>query len=468
MSEPALIQPPEFQIMEAQQKVLSLPYGINMNARGGRGSMKSSTMILRMAQRTRDFPFADHVVIRMQHDHLTSLWRETLRFFKILFGPERVQSSSRPPYYVRVITGDMAATIDFRIYTGPEDEENLRGATWSGALIDEVALYPDGSVLADIGPSLRQAGIPSEIMLTQNPYGAAWLDSLNDHPDFEPFIDEFGEPWVTWCWDFRDNGFIDQQKMFNTLKRKMQENPYMGKSWFTGESENSGLDFFFEVCFEPRRSRIPQWEHVPSYGWTRPQLAIDPGGTAPSVAYLFTQSERTCVGGDGTIYPAGSYVLLDETDTALPDNLRFTSVQTIPEFCNLFVIPMCDQWGITRPRGVVDDAAFNRTGHDRSHADLFVDEGVAVRPARKGRREHGLARMRSLLAQANVPNAREEAGLYYCPRCTNFEKTLPKLRTHPRNSEDHETDKVDDHWADAARYALTRRNSKTTLTTMRL
>jgi len=466
---PLAIADASLQISEDQARALALPFGMNMNARGGRAGKKTSTIILRILQRIQHFPTADHIVIRGEHDQLTSLAREFERFARLVFGVDRVTSVMKPPMLVRVHTGTDIARTDFRIYdeSNPSAEGSWRGSNYSGALIDDIALYTRPDVMVDIGPCLRQGSIPVELWLTQNPETRArWLDPWNDHPDFEPFIDEFGRPWVTWLTDFRSNPFIDREAMFAALKHKLKIDPAAGRSWFTGEA-SAGLDYFFSVCYSPKRSRVPQWTSVPKFGWSRAQLSIDVGGTAPSVAYLFCKALNTCVGGDDQIYPKGSLVLLDECDTCIPEQLQQTFTQTVDGFVNECIFPMTDHWNITRPSGILDDASFSMHGHQQSLADLFTAAGCAVRPARKGRRVDGLARMRGLMANAMPNGERTEAGFYHTPACRNFELTIPGIRTNPRLTEDHMSD-GDDHWADAARYAVQARTTETKILELRL
>jgi len=453
-----------------------VPFSVNGYLKGGRASGKSATAILRMLSRIQAFPFADSVVVRKEWAQLTSLHRETLRFATKLFGTQAVGSASKPPMRVTVHQGEHVATIDFRIYdpNDPLAEENFRGSTWSFLLLDEAALFPDESVLADIGPSLRQASVPIEVVMTSNPFDCEWLRPYGDHEDWTPFLDAFGLPWVTFRSDFRQNAALGEagmNNMFAALKRKMAVDPERGKSWFSGVDDSAFSEYFFQHCFSPQRSRIPLWDHVPD-GWSRPQLAIDPGGTSPSACYLWTRALRTTLGGepdDPKVFPKGSVVLLDEVDTCLGDDLDRVYTDSIPDFIIDRIIPMTESWGIRRPSGVVDDAALASTGHGASVADLFTTNGIALRPAKKGRREHGLAIMRSMLANAQPAGYREERGLYYTPRCRNFERTLPRLKTNPRNPEDHVTLNVPDHWADAARYAVVARQpTQTTVTPLQL
>lgn len=459
---PAIATPAAPAIAPKQQRCLDMPFGLSCHARGGRASMKTSTGILRQLQRVQSFPGADHVVIRLQHDHLFSVFREYVRFARRYLPGWTVTGVSKPPYVVRMLAADGAtvSTTDFRIYVNTEEsEDSFRGGTWSGALVDEIALYNDESIFADVGPALRQSGIPPEWWCTSNPHGSAWLDPWSTTEDFEPFLDPYGRPFYTFKGDFRDNPFIDHDVLFSSLKQKMKLDPAIGRSWFTGE-DSLGTDFFFAHCFDLSRSLVPQWDRIPAYGWTRPEVAIDPGGTAPSVGLLFVKATRTCVGPDNQIYPQGSIVFLDECDTAHEENIALTWCQTLDAFAQQALLPMTDTWKINRPRAVVDDAAFSLTGHAQSNADILQANGIACRRAHKGRREDGLARMRTLMANAAPPGMREEPGFYVTPRVRNLPKTLVMLRTHPKRKEDHVTDNVPDHWADAARYAIQSRISE--------
>lgn len=457
------------QIAPKQQQCLAMPFGLSCHARGGRASMKTSTGILRQLQRVQSFPGADHVVIRLQHDHLASVFREYERFAKRYLPGYQITTVSKPPYVVRMTDPDgTTSTTDFRIYVNTdESEDSFRGGTWSGCLVDEIALYSDESVFADVGPALRQAGIPPEWWVTSNPHGSAWLDPWSLHEDFEPFQDPYGRWWYTFRGDFRDNPFISHGDLFTSLKQKMKLDPAVGRSWFTGE-DTLGADFFFAHCFSEARSLVPQWQKVPNYGWTNPEVAIDPGGTAPSVGLLFVKATRSCVGGDGTVYPAGSIVFLDECDTAHEENVSLTWTQTLDGFAQQALLPMTDSWKIVRPRAVVDDAAFSLTGHAQSQADILVANGIACRRAHKGRREDGLARMRTLMANAAPAGQRTEPGFYLCPRVQSLPRTLLTLRTHPKRKEDHVTDNVPDHWADAARYGIQSRITETSIQRMDL
>jgi hypothetical protein len=112
---------------------------------------------------------------------------------------------------------------------------------------------------------------------------------------------------------------------------------------------------------------------------------------------------------------------------------------------------MCQHWNVT-PRGVADDAIFNRTGsQEGSIADEFRKAGVYFEKARKGSRLAGWQTMRRLLADAGKPDV---PGLYVSRNCRIWWETVPSLPRDPRNPEDVDSS-APDHAADSCRYGLT-------------
>ena len=112
-----------------------------------------------------------------------------------------------------------------------------------------------------------------------------------------------------------------------------------------------------------------------------------------------------------------------------------------------------------RPRGVADDAIFNRTGSGSfaSIADEFRREGVRFRPAKKADRVTGWETMRRMMQDAGNSG---RPGLYVSRSCEYFWATVPYLARDPRKANDLDS-RAPDHAADAIRYAVLRRRWRT-------
>lgn len=113
---------------------------------------------------------------------------------------------------------------------------------------------------------------------------------------------------------------------------------------------------------------------------------------------------------------------------------------------------------------IIDPSTFSRTGVGVPTAQQYVDAGVPVRRGLNARID-GWARVRDFLRVAEVPPAREgdpetrTTGLRIFNTCTNLIRTLPMLVHDHTDPEDLDSD-GEDHAADALRYALMSRPSR--------
>jgi hypothetical protein len=176
---------------------------------------------------------------------------------------------------------------------------------------------------------------------------------------------------------------------------------------------------------------------------------MDYGSSAPAVVYIVARSPGA-EGPDGRFYPRDSLILVDELATNIPGQLSEGLGWTIPQLAEA-IIELCNKWGV-KPSGVGDDAMFSQHGHGAgSIADEFKRYKVHLKPAKKGDRVSGWAKMRRMLADAGKPDV---PGLYISRNCEYFWQSVPGLARDPKRVEDLDTRQAD-HAADACRYALT-------------
>jgi hypothetical protein len=346
------------------------------------------------------------------------------------------------------------------------DYNKFQGRDFTLLLIDEAGQWPEPQLLDLMRSNLRgPEGVPVRVVLAGNPGGVGhqWLAQryVFKASPWTPFLEEKSGRQFVYCPSvFVDNDFIDQDGYRKQIEAATVTDPELGRAWLEGDWTVARGAYFGGVLEESRNCidpwPVPVDENDPESWWSSEEpskwrwfLAYDHGSAAPAVCFVVAESPGG-EGPDGRFYPRDSLVLIDEMHTAEPGSFSKGMQYTIPIVAEQ-ILELCERWGV-KPRGCADDACFAYHGSGTgSIADEFKRCGVYFYPAKKADRITGWERLRRLMAdagQVDVP------GLYVSRICEGFWATVPYLARDPRRVEDVDS-RSNDHWADAARYAVT-------------
>ena len=455
------------QLSAWQSQAMAVPEQFDLFLGGGRGGGKThllAALFLRHCEQ--HGADAKCLVVRKSFPALQDLEAEFLKYFRSIYGTALKADGQKHRF-----TLPNGAVIQLDQLERESDFQKFQGKSFSHIAVDEVGQYPSPALIDRLRSSLRApSGVPVRFVLIANPAGAghAWLARRHAlRASWTPYTDEATNfDFVTISSTYRDNDFIDQERYAKNLLASCATDTELGKAWLTGDwSVLRGA--YFSTVLDESRVMFDAWPYLKKGLSARPEargyrtnggaynnrwgafLSHDFGVSAPSITYLCVRStgERAP---DGRYYPAGSVLLLDEVSLTHPDDVNAGLGLTVPEQANR-IKDMCSYWGIY-PRGIADDAIFNKTGSQvGSIADEFLKSGVSFSRAHKGSRIAGWQTMRRLLADAGKPDV---PGLYVSRNCRTGWQTVPALPRDPRRPEDVDSS-APDHAADACRYALT-------------
>ncbi len=367
--------------------------------------------------------------------------------------------------------------VELGILESERDFARWQGRNFHVIAIEEAGQFGDPRLLDLMRSCLRSSdGRPVRFLLSANPGGPGhhWLHRryvLRATP-WEEFIEPIsGRASVTITSTMFDNEHIDAVDYQKQLSAACAGDPELLRAWVHGDWNIARGAYFGDVLDESK-VMTADWDRLPDRfakrtdlsdqdyamavklqdGW--PQwnffLALDWGVAAPAVCYFVAESPGA-EGPDGRYYPRNSLVLFDEYDTRVSDDdLNNGTGLTVAELAGRLV-GIANQWGMSAI-GAADDSIFSSLGTAaKSIAEEFSRNGVEFQAANKADRISGLQHMRTLLSQAGMP---DKPGLYVAKRCSGFWSTVPFLPRDPRRREDLDSHGPD-HWADAARYAIT-------------
>lgn len=445
------------QLSAWQIKAMGVPESLDLFLGGGRGGGKSfliAALFLRHCEQHGDK--ARCLVVRKSFPGLQDLEAEFRAYYGAIYGKALRFDAQKHRF-----TLPNGATIQLDQLEREQEFSKYQGKSFSHIAVDEAGQYNSPALVDRLRSSLRAPlGIPTRFIIIANPGGVghAWL--VRRYALKEPWI-PYVDPatsfdFVTIPSTYRDNDFIDRDTYAKNLMASCATDPELGRAWLNGDWSVLRGSYFAPVIDE-ERNLIERWpslpKPLPKDEWATGRtewkfyLAHDFGIAAPSVTYLVGLSPGAH-GADGYFYPRDSIVLLDEETTTSPDDLNTGLGLTVPDQADR-IKAMCKDWGV-RPKGVADDAIFNRTGgKEGSIAEEFSRAGVNFEPASKGGRLAGWQRMRRLLADAGKPDV---PGMYVSRSCVVWWQTVPSLPRDPRRPEDVDSTSAD-HAADASRYA---------------
>ncbi|MEX0906251.1 MAG: phage terminase large subunit [Balneolaceae bacterium] len=442
------------ELSDFQTQTLELPETFDLFLGGGRGGAKSHTMAFLALRHCEQYKEKARILyIRQTYRGLADFEQICLDLFGQLYGKSARYNASeniwRMPGGGYLELGQLQSVKDYQKY---------QGRSFTLLLVDEAGQYGVPTMLDKLRSNLRgPKSMPIRMVVAANPGGPGhhWIAQryvFKSAKPFTPFHEErSGRKWVYAPSTYKDNPFIDQAEYRKQLEASSPTDQELLRAWLEGDWSVARGAFFASVI-EESRNAIDPVKKIP-YGW-RTFLAHDYGSSAPSVTYVITESPGQAIG--DTFYPRGSYLVLDELATNVPDDINEGMGYTVPVLAER-IKEMCRKWGI-RPDGVADDACFSKHGHSAgSIANEFQKEGVYFRRAKKGDRKSGWETMRRLLQDAGKP---DKPGLYVSRGCEYFWSTVPFIGRDPNNVEDLDT-RAADHAADAIRYGVNHGPSKT-------
>lgn len=458
------------QLSDFQQRVLSVPEEFDLFLGGGRGGGKSYALALLALRHAEQYGDRARILyLRRTYKGLADFELVTRDLFGLVYaGAARYNAAEhvwRLPNGAYIELGQLESAADYAKY---------QGRSFTLLLPDEGGQWATPDLLDIMRSNLRGAAdIPIRVVKAANPGGPGhhWLAKRYVFKT-GPWK-AFDEPkskrkWVYCPSTFIENQFIDREQYRDQLESACPDDPELLRAWLEGDwAVNRGA--YFAAVLEESRNAFDPWpssaplrdggSHIPQ-GWDT-WLAHDFGSAAPSVTYLIAKSPGAEY--QGRFYPRDSLLLVDELAAVRRDSLTqglgwtaATTAEAIRE--------MCKRWGV-RPTGAADDACFAKGGHGSgSIADEFARGGVRFQPAKKADRITGWNLMRRLLADAGQV---DKPGLYISRSCEYFWSTVPYLARDQKRVEDVDSSGPD-HGADAARYGILRRDTRTIVSPLRM
>jgi len=460
----------DIQLNDFQQRVCAVPENWNLALTGGRGGGKSYAIAILILRHIVRFGDRSRVLfVRQTHQGCEDFVLILRELFARIWGAA-VTYNANSGIWRGFPNGGYLEINQLSSYA---EYAKFQGRSFTMIACDEATNWPNEELLNLLRSNLRGAAeVPKRMILAANPGGIGHTAVYRRHvlkavPGRPYELD--GETWVTCPSTFEGNIFIDREKYRRDLVAATGHDKELARAFIDGDWDVVRGGSFFAGCMDEKRVMFSRWrkpDGVTAREWLRPKavavgdgirlempdieqpfrfyLSMDWGFSAPCVVFLCARSNGAEV--EGKYYPRGSVLLLDCFDTALVDRLHVGAEMPVSDVAAK-VRAMCQRWGVS-PAGVADDAAGIRNQDGVSVVDSFADEGVYFREAGKGSRIGGWTRMREMLNDAGKP---DKPGLYVSDLCTGFWQTVPFLSRSMRHVEDLEGN---DHWADAARYAV--------------
>lgn len=441
----------KLEIAPLQERILRIPEPYDLVLPGGRGSMKTFTMlllVLRFVAQYRDRARA--LFTRMTYKGLADAENTAREVFGLAYG-----SAARYNAADHVWRFPEGGYFELGQIENAADYSKFQGRSFGLMLFDEIGQYATSNLVDMMRSNLRgPKGMPLRAVYAANPGGPGhhWIAQRWVYPatPWAPFLDaRTGRTLVVAPSTYLDNPFIDQEAYRQQLEAACPADPELLRAWRDGAWDVMRGAYFSGVINESKVAVAP-WPKMPMhYGevWDN-WIAHDFGMSAPSVTYLMARSPGAEA--FGHFYPRDSVVLVDELAAHRKDNLN-AGLGWTAAVTGEAIVEMCKRWGV-KARGVADDACFAKTGHSGSIADEFGRKGVTFHPAKKADRISGWQLMSRMLADAGKPDV---PGLYVSRNCSYWWATVPFLSRDEKRIEDVDSSGPD-HGADACRYGLLR------------
>lgn len=410
---------------------------------GARGGGKSFLLCLDCIAHCSDFGAeARPIVCRESWSGLQQLQDQLYDLCVVAFGSTTTINKSEG--LIRLPTGGI---ITLKNLADENSYRSIQGKSFSAAYFDEAGNAPLSAwaLFKKLRSNLRVApGRRAHIRINGNPFGAAHgyivKNFISKSPGWwKPYReDETNDLWVLTTSSFRENPHINQAAYERQLLAATANSPRMRAAWMDGDW-TVALGAIFD-CFDPGF----HVREAPKYARWRYRVGAD-WGTA-SVAAACLLGELMDPTGP---YKAGDLFILDETDTAIDEELNLGSGISPSEFAEQIIEMLRRNRARVRTEVYCDDA---RGLAGDTVVGILNESGLdAYKPDKgPGSRTGGWNKMRELFHAAKAGTGR---ALFVTPSCPHLISMLVQAPRGILKPEDVSPD-FPDHHLDMARYAV--------------
>lgn len=423
-----------------QQRTLAFRSFCNICNAGGRGGGKSFGFVLDILDHCRDFgDEARPLVLRESWAGLQELSDKILSLAVLAFGP-RVQRNKAEG----TITLPNGAVITLSNIADEASYSKLQGRTFTALFADEAGNYPPSvfRFMQRVRSNLRVApGRRARVHLSCNPFGRShslvFKQYVSKAPPFTPFRDDFGDYWIVAHSTYRDNPHIDREAYERQLRAACGNDEALLRAWLDGDW-NVLAGCMFDV-FDPAVHLCD----APQAAELFYTVGADWGTASPSTAILLGRLKY----GLGR-FRAGDIFAIDETDTALPDDLSSGTGASVSSWADQ-IHALLQRNGVRAAQIVTDDA---RGLAGETVVREMQSCGLNARRPGKKDRSGTWALIRSML-QAAVEGG-DRPALWISPKCPHLVETLAEAPRGTLRPDDIDPKWDRDHWLDGMAYGV--------------
>ncbi len=421
-----------------QESVLAFRDWCGIIDAGGRGAGKSFCMAIHRVDHLRVFGGqARPLVLRESVPGLEELQSRIYEMCVIAFGEATTLNK-----HSGTITVPSGGVVTFHCLGAEDQYAKIQGRSFTGIFADELGnATPNGFAFTlRTLSNLRVApGQKPAVHFTMNPHGRAhalchkrWISKA---PPWRPFQDEFGMWWVVCHGTLDDNPHIDKVQYTRAIRASVGQDAALASAWLAGDwNVLSGCLFSFDPKVHIIR-RPPYYDAVYRVG-------VDWGSSSPCVSLLLGRLNSPCGG-----LRQGDIICLDETDTALPEDLSVGNQAPVQMVCEM-VQELCARNNAKHIMCIVDDA--RGLAGDTVVGEFRRAGLMAQRPTKN--RVSGWILINELLH--NAREGESGVGLWVTDRCPHLIETIQEAPRGRLRAEDLQPDWNRDHWCDALRYGV--------------
>jgi hypothetical protein len=421
-----------------QQRCLHIPEEINLNLHGGRGSGKTTALLLLIIRHCEKYgEKARPLVVRPTYRGLLSIEEQLLSMLLEIYPKTKHNKSE---HIFRLPNGAM---IELGQLDSMESYNKFQGRiNMTMACADEYGTFAERRYFDLLRSNLRSnSEVPLRVIITCNPGGPRHSEIHSEHIaaalPWHPYTHRDGTEWVHCPGDYRSNPHLPANYV-QSLIASANGDPALIKCWRDGDW-SSLRGSFFGGHLDTKVHMLPA---AFPYELRRPYfhtfMAMDWGLDVPSVCYV-------CAIANGDLgFPKNTLLLLDEFATVSSHDMN-QGLRYSPGALAEGMHEMADRWGCSK-EGVCDDSA----GLGTSLLEVFLDHGFYFQKPAKQRRA-GWAAMKELLWNTSQRNGKPQ--LLISERCRYFWSTAPTIPRDELRPDDCSSAGAD-HAVDACRYAV--------------
>lgn len=438
-----LTQPTPF-----QQRLLSIPEGINVAALGGRGGGKTVGylwMALRHAEQYGEK--ARILIVRSTWQSLNQLWDDVTALFSDALPGSK---ENKHEFTIRAPNG---ATLSLSNLDTDKDVRKIQGQSFTLLIVDEITNFPTLSRINKLQANLRgESETPTRIIYAGNPGGPSHAtiarQFINGRRPWIPFTLDDGSEWVYAPSTYLDNDRIDRERYSQQIRASAGGDRALGAAWLENNWNEISGAFFADVWSDQLIVADDQTWKLPNDRYWEARIAVDWGMSAPSVALFgVTPQVNGLIGPNGLILPKDSWFIVDEVHSARTDDPS-QGKGWPPGVLAEEIKAAAERRGFWDLSGVCDDA---RGLQGDTLIQQFQSYGLHFRKPQKDRIS-GWIKLKSLMS-ARRDDSRDEPMIVISERCRLTLETLPLLPRDDVRREDVDTS-ANDHAADACRYLV--------------